>query len=310
MTHDATTARRPRPKLLTVAPALFVPRGGGGGLVLVKADSAAATGREIRPGGASGETDEEAEIVRATRETDVDPAARARARQIAARLAVPRPPLIGRRRGAGELRSAPYRGVSDELDLDLALEQLVEHPYPVDEDLIVRERMREPRSVVLLVDVSGSMRGERVRTAAAAVGALAAELERDRLAVVAFWSDAAMLARLGDAVRPMELLDALLQLPSRGLTNVAFPLQLAAEHLDGSPPHSSRVILLSDCVHNAGPDPRIWAPRLPRLDVLVDTSGENNLDLARDLARHGRGRLHPVRTHLQVAPALGEMFRP
>ena len=45
--------------------------------------------------------------------------------------------------------------------------------------------------MLLLVDVSGSMRGERVRTAAATVGALAAELGRDDLAVVAFWSDAA-----------------------------------------------------------------------------------------------------------------------
>jgi Mg-chelatase subunit ChlD len=39
--------------------------------------------------------------------------------------------------------------------------------------------------VVLVVDVSGSMKGERLRTAAAAVGALAGELARDRLAVVA-----------------------------------------------------------------------------------------------------------------------------
>ena len=49
--------------------------------------------------------------------------------------------------------------------------------------------------MVLLVDVSGSMRGERVRTAAVTVGALAAELERDDLAVVAFWSDAAVLSQ-------------------------------------------------------------------------------------------------------------------
>ena len=53
-----------------------------------------------------------------------------------------------------------------------------------------------------LVDVSGSMRGERIRTAAATVGALAGELRRDDLAVVAFWSDAAVLLRLGAPVPP------------------------------------------------------------------------------------------------------------
>ncbi|HSZ43719.1 MAG TPA: VWA domain-containing protein [Streptosporangiaceae bacterium] len=64
----------------------------------------------------------------------------------------------------------------------------------------MRERMLTRRSVVLLVDVSGSMRGERIRTAAAAVGALAAELARDDLAVVAFWSDAVVLCQLGQRV--------------------------------------------------------------------------------------------------------------
>jgi hypothetical protein len=36
--------------------------------------------------------------------------------------------------------------------------------------------------------------------AAATVGALAAELARDDLSVVAFWSDAAMLSRFGQPV--------------------------------------------------------------------------------------------------------------
>ena len=85
------------------------------------------------------------------------------------------------RRGSGALVSLPYRGSSDEIDLDRTIEVLAEHPVPEDEDIFVRERMRTQRSVVLLVDVSGSMKGERIRTAAAVVGALSAELEHDAL---------------------------------------------------------------------------------------------------------------------------------
>ncbi|HEY1704989.1 MAG TPA: hypothetical protein VGG75_35270 [Trebonia sp.] len=47
------------------------------------------------------------------------------------------------------------------------LEAMREGGFPDDEDIVVRERVRTRRSVILLVDVSGSMRGERVRTAAA-----------------------------------------------------------------------------------------------------------------------------------------------
>jgi Mg-chelatase subunit ChlD len=204
--------------------------------------------------------------------------------------------------------SVRYRGGSDDIDLDRTLEALAEHPMPEDEDIVVREQIRTRRSVVLLVDVSGSMRGERVRTAAATVGALAGELVRDDLAVVAFWSDAAVLAHLGQRVPPPRLLDAMLRIPARGLTNVAFPLQVARRELARVPARDARVLLLSDCVHNAGPDPRPLAARLPRLEVLFDTSGEQDPDLARDLARLGRGGLWPIRSYRDVAPALGELF--
>lgn len=239
-----------------------------------------------------------------------DPETLRRARQIAARLAVPRPRRdLTARRGAGEITSLPYKGGSDDIDLDRTLERLAERPFPEDEDIIVRERVATIRSVVFVVDVSGSMRGERVRTAAAAVGALAAELGRDNLSVIAFWSDAAILSRLGQRMAPQALVESMLRIPARGLTNLAFPLQVARRELARKPARDARVVLLSDCVHNAGPDPRPLAGRLPRLEVLLDTTGEQDPDLARDLARLGRGRLRTVHTYRDVAPALSEVFR-
>nr|WP_243752355.1 VWA domain-containing protein [Leucobacter weissii] len=204
--------------------------------------------------------------------------------------------------------SVPYRGSSDEIDLDRTIEVLAERPLPDDEDIFVRERLRTRRSVVLLVDVSGSMKGERIKTAAATVGALSAELEHDSLAVIAFWSDAAVVLEPGDEIRPMELLDTILRIPARGLTNVAFPLETAAARLLRVPARDSRVVLLSDCVHNAGPDPRPFAARLPRLDVLLDASGEKDIELGRELAARGRGICRVIRGHRDVAPAITAMF--
>ena len=65
---------------------------------------------------------------------------------------------------------------------------------------------------------------------------------------------------------------------------------------------------MSDCVHNAGPDPRPLAARLPRLDVLLDTSGQQDAGLARELPRLGRGRLRRVRTYHDIAPAVSAIF--
>jgi Mg-chelatase subunit ChlD len=305
---------RRKPKTLTEEPELRdASAGGGAGMVLGLPPG----GRRDRAGnqsqrGGSGPavTEEQGTLVGVTEAAVApDPETLRRAREIAARLAVSRPRTDRTaRRGAGDIASVPYKGGSDDIDLDRTLEQLTEHPVPEDEDIIVRERVTTTRSVVLLVDLSGSMRGERARTAAAAVGALAAELSRDNLAVIAFWSDAVVLSRLGQHVPPERLVESMLRIPARGLTNLAFPLQVARRELARVPARDARVLLLSDCVHNAGPDPRPFAARLPRLDILLDTTGEQDPDLARDLARLGRGRLRQVRSYRDVAPALSEFF--
>ena len=308
---QAPLKRRPKqldaePQLLEAAPA---GSGGAGGLVVPGRTGGP---RRVPPPGSSAPTVTEDQGTLATvpdGEITADPETVRWARQIATRLAMPRPRRDpSARRGAGELASLRYRGGSDDIDLDRTVAQLVEHPLPDEDDIFVRERVRTRRSVLLLVDVSGSMRGERIRTAAATVGALAAELSRDDLGVVAFWSDAAVLRHLGQHVPPSVLLDTMLRIPAKGLTNIAFPLQVAARELARVPARDARAVLLSDCVHNAGPDPRPLAARLPRLDVLLDTAGEQDAGLARELARLGRGRLRPIGAYTDVAPALGAIF--
>jgi Mg-chelatase subunit ChlD len=281
-------------------------------MVLVPHQGDRRAGRRADRGqGATAFTEEDSEVIALEEHVAaVDPRVRAAARGIAARLSIRRPRIDATRRGAGELRSVPYRGGLDDIDLDRTLEVMAERPAFDNDDIVVRERIRTRRSVVLAVDLSGSMRDERVRTAAATVGALAGELVRDDLAVVTFWSDAAWLSHFGVPVEPHRLLDALLAMPTRGLTNVALPLELAGHELATAPASDARVILLSDCVHNAGPDPRTAAARLPRLDVLLDVTGEHDLDLGRQLTRAGHGRLRRTRHHRDVASGLTALFAP
>lgn len=303
---------RRKPKLLSEAPSVFRPGGSGVVLVADSRSNAAKASSENNPS-APGFTDESAEVISLREATEeestADAKTRALARKIAAKLAVRRPRRdLRARRGVGELTSLRYRDGSDELDMDRTIDVLAADPFPEDNDIIVRERLHTARSIVLVVDISGSMKGERVRTAAATVGALAGELSQDDLAVVAFWSDAAVLSRFGDPMTPLGILDTVLSIPARGLTNVQFALETAAGMLAAVSSPDKRVLLLSDCVHNAGPDPRYVAASIPRLDVLLDTSGENDADLGRDLARLGHGRIRTVRTYRDVGPALTAFF--
>jgi Mg-chelatase subunit ChlD len=237
-------------------------------------------------------------------------AVRAMAAAIARRLSVrPRRRDSLATRGSGPLFSVPYRYGSDEIDLDRTLEVLTERPVPEDTDIIVRERMRGGQAVVLMVDVSGSMRGEKVRIAAATVAALARDLVHDELAVVAFWRDAVLVKPMGPvAGGAAPVLDGLLRIPAKGLTNVEFALGTGLAELTRARSRRRRGILLSDAVHNAGPDPRPVAARFPRLDVLLETDGEHDAELASELAGRGRGEVRAVADHRAVAPALNRIF--
>ena len=238
-----------------------------------------------------------------------DPEVVRMAQRIARRLAIRRRPRdVRAERGTGRLASVPYRFRSDDNDLDRTIEVLAERPVPEDTDIVVRERMGAPRAVALVVDVSGSMRGEKVRIAAATVAALSADLAHDRLALVAFWSDAALLASTAKPVAPTRLLDQLLRIPARGLTNVEFGLSIARAELARSTARRRTAVLLTDAVHNAGPDPRETARRFDELHVLCETDGEHDAPLARDIAHLGHGRFAPIATHRDVAPALNRLL--
>lgn len=287
----------------------------GGPPVVVELDGNRAAGADGVAGGqgvlVTAQTARRRNLNELLEDRPADPDVAVMAARIARRLAIRRRPReVRRERGAGAPASVPYRYRSDDIDLDRTIEVLTERPFPEDTDVVVRERMGSRRAVVLIVDVSGSMRGEKVRIAAATVAALAADLSGagDQLAVVAFWSDAALLKPLTAPSSTSVLLDQLLRIPARGLTDVGFGLQVARTELVRSAARHRTAILLSDAVHNAGPDPRLVARRFPELHVLLETDGEHDAPLGRDIARLGQGRCLPVASHRDVAPALNRIL--
>src|SRR5690348_16286210 len=138
------TPLRRRPKQLDAEPRLLEAggRGGAGGLVLT-GDRGGRPGGPRAGSGAPAMTTERAGLSAIGDGEGPDPEALRRARQIAARLEVPRPRRdVTARRGLGELASLRYPGGSDDIDLDRTVAQLVEHPLPDEDDIIVRERVR------------------------------------------------------------------------------------------------------------------------------------------------------------------------
>jgi MoxR-like ATPase/Mg-chelatase subunit ChlD len=211
--------------------------------------------------------------------------------RIASRIVVRR--LRGTRLpGAAAGRTAPMRFTfrSDDLDLDRTIAELLDKPLVQNTDIWVQERVPRRRGVVLLLDVSGSMRGDSLVDAgtAAAAAALAVHGE-DELAVVAFWSRPMTILRAQQRSTPARLVEHVLSLRPHGLTDIAAGLAAGLTELGRMRSPVRLGIVLTDGVSNQGADPAPVAARFPQLHVLAAADSPSRLRRCRELAAAGHG---------------------
>lgn len=165
------------------------------------------------------------------------------------------------------------------------------HMHPKGSEVVLSAAM------VLVIDRSGSMSGEKIRLAKRAAGATADALSsRDRLGVVAFDSAAQWVARLSPAGRGSAILQRIAALDAEGGTDALPGLRLARRALLGAEANTKHVILLTDGQDLRGGCHGL-ARRLAAEGITVSTvgvgDGARSPDLKR-VAHAGRGRFYGV----------------
>jgi MoxR-like ATPase/Mg-chelatase subunit ChlD len=175
-------------------------------------------------------------------------------------------PLKAATRTAREPMLEPWGG---ELDVEATLENLLGKPHPEPGDLIVQRRVDRRHQVVLMVDTSLSMAGEKMALAAVAAAVLALKLRPGDLAVVLFADGARVVSRFGEEVTPAELVRRMLAVPCGGGTDIAAALRLGHAELQRGRDPSRSGLLVSDGVYTSGADPLPAAARFGPLHVLL-----------------------------------------
>lgn len=191
------------------------------------------------------------------------------------------------RRGVGRLRPLPASAHAGDVDLDASLERVAAarrqgRPASLD-DLTVLGWRRPGTALCLLVDRSGSMRGDRLATAAIAAAAVLYRNGHD-CSVVAF-SDTAVVVRSqeGDRVAD-DVVGDLLRLRGHGVTDVGLALRTAAAQLGRSTAGRRIALLLSDCRSTSGDDPTPDAAALAGVAELAVIAPEGDTADAEALA--------------------------
>jgi magnesium chelatase subunit D len=226
---------------------------------------------------------------------------RARARQVAAKVFI-RLARQGRPARRGLRKLTTVRGVEGDLELDRTLERTGGLRPRSPEDFVVRRWGASQRAICLLVDRSGSMKGEAVAMAGLAAAAVViAGGDHSDCSVVAFSDRPIVLQSQGRRRPPDELVGDLLSLRGLGTTDLARAFSAAASQLERAGTPDRLAVLMSDCLHTAGADPLDSLRGIDRLHVLGTSLDPDSLAAGRALARRGNGR-HTIALHPHDVP--------
>lgn len=169
---------------------------------------------------------------------------------------------------------------------------------PRQEDLWMEFQTVRDQAVILSVDTSLSMTGEKLALTAVALAVVLLQFPDDPVGIVAFENEAKVLKTPDERISIEELIARFLDVPAQGYTHLEMGMKSALKLLRSVRPGRSRrppsCVLLTDGKYTAGKDPAYLAPRFPHLVVLKMGDERSSHPLCVDLAKKGRGALREV----------------
>lgn len=180
----------------------------------------------------------------------------------------------------------------------------LEEILPVRSDF-EKEKEKPSLGMVLVIDRSGSMDGDKIEMAKSAARS-AVELlgNRDQVAVLAFDDQTYVISEMQSAAGKGKISDEIARIESGGGTSMYPAMEMSFDLLNATPAKLKHVIMLTDGISNAG-DFEGLAQTMASAKMTVSTvaiGGEGTTDtqLLESIARLGRGRFHLAEDPSQV----------
>lgn len=202
------------------------------------------------------------------------------------------------------LTEIPGDAIQPEIDLESTIEDSPwvgrrnSEFYPRPEDIWMEYRTVRDQAVILSVDTSLSMTGEKLALTAVALAVVLLQFPDDPVGIVAFENEAQVLKSPEEKITIEELIARFLDVPAQGYTHLEAGMKSALSLLRHVGAGRSRrppsCVLLTDGKYTAGKDPAYLAPRFPHLVVLKMGDERSSQPLCEELARRGRGALREV----------------
>lgn len=180
-------------------------------------------------------------------------------------------------------------------------------PPLTDQDIWMSFNVHRHQPIILSVDTSLSMTGEKLALTAVALAVVLLEFPDDPIGIVAFENEAKVLKRPDERITVQLFVERFLDVPAQGYTHLEEGMRVALDLVQGTRLSGQgrlpSAVLLTDGKYTAGKDPSYLASRFPHLVVLKMGKERASLELCRDLAKKGHGALREV-NELEALPTV------
>lgn len=213
-----------------------------------------------------------------------------------------------------ELASFPHVIQSADLEIEETIHQNLlsripgaAHTLPIDP--VYQVRIEKDHGLILVLDTSLSMKGEKLALLGVTVAAVAMSLPVDSFAILGFDSEIHTIKAFTDHTTPEECIERVLSIPPGGFTNIELGLKTAKKWIQESHYPQTRVILVSDGRYTEGADPAMVAREFPFIYPIKIGKDPTGREVMKDMADTGMGRLTEVREMKDLPRMLLNMIR-
>ena len=186
-------------------------------------------------------------------------------------------------------------------------------------DIVGIKRKQRKRSIVLILDTSGSMFGKLLLNAALTTSVLTYALSKDFTSIILFNSKALVLKEIKTQNNVTRLIDQILETEAVGFTNIAAGLKKGLQELEKIENIKKKAgILITDGDYNRGKNPILIANKFPKLHVINIPPESRKKDfnqnrtrgqlICQQIARAGRGYYINVKNFSEIPRTLMKLI--
>ncbi|MDQ1281532.1 MAG: hypothetical protein QG670_2797 [Thermoproteota archaeon] len=195
-----------------------------------------------------------------------------------------------------------YESGRGEVDWDETIDRYSETMVMNGDTIVVREPLKVKRSLVFLMDHSGSMAGRKILTAALCTGVLSYALKNEEFAVLLFGSEVNIPKDITSEKDVNRLIFEILEQQPKGFTDIKGALEAGLKQLNKASSKTKIGIMITDGIYTTE-DPISTAQQYPTLHVLGVPSMRGkaiNVEGCKRLASAGKGKFLILRDYADV----------